>query len=140
VKKMSDDKRKKSDHKRKKCDDKRKNSDANQCCCVEEMAERLEDFEGFFVFLYEGVNEAFVQGVIEEVIDEKILHLSTLSGLDVFKTIFLPGGGAISNTFQDLYISICEISEFAPIFEVATATTEQIDEARSLMINTNATP
>ena len=129
-----------SDDKRKKCDDKRKKSDDNQCCCVEEMADRLEDFEGFFVFVYEGVNEAFVQGLIEEVIDGKILHLSNLGGQGVIKTILLPGGGAISNQFQDLYISICEISEFAPLFEASTATTEQIDAARSLMNNINATP
>ncbi|KQL34446.1 hypothetical protein [Psychrobacillus sp. FJAT-21963] len=122
--------------KRKKSDDKRKKCDGNQCCCVEEMADRLEDFEGFFVHVYEGVNEVLVQGVIDEVIDGKILHLSTVLGIDVAKQTFLPGGGAITIQYQDLYISICEISEFAPIFEVVTATTEQIDAAR----NTNATP
>ncbi|ULM97922.1 hypothetical protein L8956_04110 [Peribacillus frigoritolerans] len=124
-------------------DDNRKKSDDNQCCdCVEEMADRLEDFEGFFVHVYEGVNEVFVQGVIDEVIDGKILHLSTVLGLDVSKQTFLPGGGAITIQYQDLFISICEISEFAPLFEVVTATTEQIDAAKRnfLMNNTNTTP
>jgi hypothetical protein len=102
---------------------------SEDCCnCVEGMAEKLEQFKGFYAYIYEEGNKALAQGAIRNVKDNSVLHLERVT-----KTVFLPGGGLFSNVFTDLYISICSITEFAPLFPVDSVSAEEITNMQNEM-------
>jgi hypothetical protein len=60
-----------------------------------------------------------VNGIIRDVQDDgQILHLE-----DAVRTVAIPGSvPLVFPTFPDLYISICDITEFSPILTPTTAT------------------
>lgn len=112
-------------------------SEESQCCeCAEEMADQLERFENFFSVVFEGENnQTVVFGTIREVIDGEVLHME-----DVQKQIILDSGNTFNFFFNDLYISICEINQFSPLFEVTAATAGQVATLQNQVLqNTNAT-
>ncbi|MET3322328.1 UNVERIFIED_ORG: hypothetical protein ABIC97_005464 [Peribacillus simplex] len=104
---------------------KSKSKEESTCCCVEGMADKLRKFENFFAFVFEKNDGGATRldGIIRDVQEDgEILHMENVS-----KTIFFSNGSGISQGFNDLYISICEITEFSPQFEVTPATVAQVD-------------
>ncbi|MFP5110649.1 hypothetical protein ACSU6B_28675 [Neobacillus sp. C211] len=82
-------------------------SQCSQCCCAEEMAEQLEKNRGKRVAVFE--KNAVITGTIKEVKDDKVLVLT-----DVFKFQAF-GNAQVIIVVEKLFVSICEITEFAPI-------------------------
>jgi hypothetical protein len=106
-----------------------KELESNVCCeCVEEMADKLKKFEGSVSDVFEEGNEAVVCGTIKKVIDDEVLHMQY-----VYKTVFTPNSGTQEFWYCDLYISICSISEFAPLFPVCALSAEEIMAKRNEM-------
>ncbi|MFB6801673.1 hypothetical protein ACFCVU_10760 [Peribacillus butanolivorans] len=101
----------------------------SQCCnCVEEMAEQLKKFEQFFSDVYEG-NKAILSGTIDRVIDGEVLRMT-----NVQKLLFTPSSGTFGNFYNELFISICEITEFSPLFAVTAATDAQVTTMQKQML------
>lgn len=102
------------------------------------MADKLREFEGFFATVFEENDggATVLNGIIRDVQEDgQILHMENVN-----KTIFFSNGGGIAFGFNDLYISICEITEFSPQFEVTPATAAQVDVIQNQVLqNANAT-
>src|SRR3954447_3172808 len=89
---------------------KSRSEEESTCCCVEGMADQLEKFEDFFALVFEendgGIT--FVSGTIREVLEDgQILHME-----NILKTVAFNGSVFVFG-LEDLYISICEITEFS---------------------------
>lgn len=97
------------DHHKKDCDDSKKEN----CCCVEEMAKQLKRHRNDFVAVFE--KNAIVFGTIDDVKDDAVLKMEVFLKLYFFGDRFLP-----FFSLDEVFISICEIEEFAT-FEQARA-------------------
>ncbi|MFJ8237118.1 hypothetical protein ACIQ34_15525 [Ureibacillus sp. NPDC094379] len=85
------------------------------CCCVEGLAEQLEDNEGEFVIVFE--KNAIVIGRIDEVRDDQVLVLEDVLLKVAFfddRRVRVTPGVNPTITF-DAFISICKITEFLVI-------------------------
>lgn len=115
----------------------KKEDSASKCCdCTEGMANQLEDFVDYFAIVYEGLNNQTVLiGTIYDVIDGEVLHM-----VNTLKIVNSTGGSSTALFHFDLYINVCDISEFAPQFEVTSATETQENALQNqVMQNANAT-
>ncbi|MGE7667900.1 hypothetical protein ACQKMN_19780 [Ureibacillus composti] len=85
------------------------------CCCVEGLAEQLEDNEGEFVIVFE--KNAIVIGRIDDVRDDQVLVLEdVLLKVAFFDDRRVRVTPTVNPTITfDAFISICEITEFLVI-------------------------
>ena len=76
--------------------------------CVEELAEQLEKFIGRDVIVFE--KNAFIFATIKDVKYDSVLVLE-----DANKTQIFAQNAFIQVVVPKLFVSICEITEFAPL-------------------------
>ncbi|MGG0185148.1 hypothetical protein [Bacillus rhizoplanae] len=92
------------------CDDKSSNSNC-ACECVEGLAEQLKENKGELVRVFER-NGAMVRGIIKDV-ENNVLILKGNPGFNPAKQTCTCEGQTRTEEFSTIFISICEITEFA---------------------------
>ena len=83
-----------------------------ECQCVETLAKQLKKNIGDLVIVYERNENVLVIGTIKKVIDDSVLVLDQ----NPSKTICFCGSTSTAG-FTELFISICEITQFGVITE-----------------------
>jgi hypothetical protein len=91
-----------------------------QCECVEELADQLKKHIGEQAFVFEKIG--FVHGTIIKVINDSILVMENVSKVASF------GNVTISTGAFELFISICEITEFAPFTAGISTVSTNLDQ------------
>lgn len=92
------------------CDDKSSNSNC-ACECVEDLAKQLKKNKGELVRVFER-NGAQVMGIIKDV-ENNVLILGGTPGPNPAKQTCTCEGTTRTEEFREIFISICEITEFA---------------------------
>lgn len=90
--------------------------------CVNEMADNLKRFRGVPVIVFE--KNAIMLGTVKVVLDDLVLVLK-----DVIKYISL-SGQIFEVEVPRLFVSICDITEFAPI--KSSSTPSKLDSIKLL--------